>query len=137
MGEWFKQLPKKLAEFWNKYTARQKVLFFSVAAAVIITLVALFFLLNRTTYVTLSVFEDTGATAEAATLLEENGIKIKVSNDALKIEVAEEQVSQARLLLGQHGCMTIALIPLILRKSLRRRCILRIVWKQILNLWMV
>ena len=69
MGEWFKQLPKKLAEFWNKYTARQKTLFFSVAAAVIITLVALFFLLNRTTYVTLSVFEDTGASAEAANLL--------------------------------------------------------------------
>ncbi|MBE5952984.1 MAG: hypothetical protein E7257_02350 [Lachnospiraceae bacterium] len=106
MGEWFKQLPKKLAEFWNKYTARQKVLFFSVAAAVLITLVALFFLLNRTTYVTLSVFEDTGATAEAATLLEENGIDIKVSNDALKIDVAEEQVSQARLLLGQNGITT-------------------------------
>ena len=106
MGEWFKQLPKKLAEFWNKYTARQKVLFFSVAAAVVITMVALFILLNRTTYVTLSVFEDTGATAEAATLLEENGIDIRVPNDALKIEVAEEQVSQARLLLGQNGITT-------------------------------
>ncbi len=103
MGEWFKQLPKKLAEFWNKYTARQKTLFFSVVAAVIITLVALFFLLNRTTYVTLSVFEEEGATAEAASLLEENGIEIKVSDDALKIQVAEEQVSEARLLLGKNG----------------------------------
>ena len=103
MGEWFKQLPKKLAEFWNKYTAKQKTLFFSVAAAVIITLVALFFVLNRTTYVTLSVFEDTGASAEAANLLEENGIDIKVSDDALKIDVAEEQVSEARLLLGENG----------------------------------
>ena len=103
MGEWFKQLPKKLAEFWNKYTAKQKTLFFSVLAAVVITLVALIVLLNKTTYVTLSVFEDTGASAEAANLLQENGIDIKVSDDALKIEVAEEQISQARLLLGENG----------------------------------
>lgn len=68
MGEWFKQLPSKIVEFWKKYTAKTKTLFFSVAAAVIITLVALVLLLNKTTYVTLTSFEDTAATARAVSL---------------------------------------------------------------------
>lgn len=103
MGEWFRQLPAKFLEFWNKYTAKQKTLFFSVVAAVVISLIALFLILNRTTYVKLATFDDTAATARASTLLEENGIKIKVSNDALNIEVDEKQVSEARLLLGENG----------------------------------
>ena len=36
MGEWFKQLPAKIVEFWNKYTAKQKTLFLSIVAAVVI-----------------------------------------------------------------------------------------------------
>ncbi|MBE5946005.1 MAG: hypothetical protein E7259_03555 [Lachnospiraceae bacterium] len=103
MAEWFKQLPSKIVEFWNKYTTKQKTLFFSVAAAVIITLVGLVMILNRTTYVTLAVFEDTASCAEAANILEENAMTIRVSDDALTIEVDENQVSQARLLLGENG----------------------------------
>lgn len=106
MGEWFKQLPSKIVEFWKKYTARQKTLFLSVVAAVIITLVALVFVLNRTTYVTLSSFDDTAATAAAAKLLQENGIDIKTSDDALTIKVNEKQLSNARLVLGENGIST-------------------------------
>ncbi|MDE5873338.1 MAG: hypothetical protein K2H07_05435, partial [Lachnospiraceae bacterium] len=106
MGEWFKQLPSKIVEFWKKYTAKQKTLFLSVVAAVIFTLVALVLLLNKTTYVTLTSFEDTAATAKAANLLEENQIKYKTSKDALTIEVDEQQLSQARLLLGENGIST-------------------------------
>ncbi len=107
MGDWFKQLPQKLVEFWKKYTTKQKTLFFSVAAAIIITLVALFVVLNRTTYVTLSTFEDTASAAEAVNLLEENQFTVRVSNDALTVEVAEEQLSRARLLLGENGISNI------------------------------
>lgn len=103
MGEWFKQLPAKMLEFWNKYTAKQKTLFFSVIAAVVISLVALFLILNRTTFVKLATFEDASATAKAANLLEEQGLTIKIPNDALSIEVDEKQVSKARLILGENG----------------------------------
>ncbi|MBE5944386.1 MAG: hypothetical protein E7258_05655 [Lachnospiraceae bacterium] len=108
MGEWFKQLPGKIVEFWNKYTAKQKTLFFSIAAAVLITLIALIFLLNRTVYTTLATYEDTASAAEAANLLEENGYEIKISDDALTIEVAEDQLSRARLLLGENGITSIS-----------------------------
>ncbi|MDE6024470.1 MAG: hypothetical protein K2G45_03360 [Lachnospiraceae bacterium] len=106
MGEWFKQLLAKIVEFWKKYTTKQKTLFISVAAAVIITLVALFFVLNRTDYVTLASFENTAATAAAVNLLNENGITNRTSKDALTVEVAEDQLSRARLLLGENGIST-------------------------------
>ena len=103
MRDFFSKLPQRIVEFWKRYTRRQKVLFFSVLAAVIITLVGLFMILNRTSYVRLASFENTAATAQAANVLEENAIKIKVSSDALSIDVDEKQASQARLLLGQNG----------------------------------
>ena len=106
MMEWFRQLPNRIMEFWKKYTAKQKMLFFSVAAAVIITLIVLVVILNRTTYVSLSTFEDTAATAKAAELLRENNITIRVANDALSIDVAEEQLSDAKLILGENGITT-------------------------------
>ena len=103
MRDFFSKLPQRIVEFWKRYTRRQKVLFFSVLAAVLITLIGLFMILNRTTYVRLASFENTAATAQAANVLEENGVKIKVSSDALSIDVDEKQASQARLLLGQNG----------------------------------
>ena len=103
MREWFSQLPSKIVEFWKKYTKRQKALFFSVLAAVLVAVIALVAILNRTSYVVLSTFEDTATAAQAANLLEDNSITYKVSDDALKIEVDENQVSQARLLLGENG----------------------------------
>lgn len=106
MREWFRQLPEKIVEFWKKYTRRQKTLFFSVLAAVLIAVIGLVLILNRTSYVTLSTFEDTATSAQAANLLEENSITYRVSDDALKIEVDESQVSQARLLLGENGIGT-------------------------------
>lgn len=103
MREWFNKLPSKLLEFWNKYTARQKTLFFSVLAALVVTLIALFFILNRTTYVNLASFENTAVTAQASNLLTENGFDIRVPNDGLSIEVSDKQLSKARLLLGENG----------------------------------
>lgn len=103
MGERLKQIPAKLLEFWKKYTAKQKTLFFSVVAAVVITLVALFLLLNRTTYTRLGTYQDTAASAQVTNLLDENGIAYKLSSDALSIDVDEKQLSKARLLLGENG----------------------------------
>ena len=103
MRERFRQLPSRLIEFWTKYTTKQKTLFLSVVAAVIITLIALFMVLNRTSYVRLVTFDDTAAASQATAVLDDNGIKYKVSKDALSIDVAEDSESDARLLLGQNG----------------------------------
>lgn len=103
MAEWFRQLPSKIVEFWKKYTVKQKTIFFSILAAVIVALIALVAFLNRTTYVALATFENTASTAQADSILTENSITHRVSNDGLRIEVSEDQISQARLLLGENG----------------------------------
>lgn len=103
MGEWFRRLPSRIVEFWNKYTTKQKTLFLSVAAVVILTLVGLVTILNKTKYTRLATFDDTASCSQAAKLLEDNGIKIRVSDDALNIDVDEKSISQARLLLGENG----------------------------------
>ena len=104
--EKLKQLGAGIVEFWKKYTKKQKTLIISVAIAVILTLIGLFAILNRVDYVTLASFDSTAAAAQADTLLSDNGITHRVSDDALTIEVAKDEISNARLLLGQNGIST-------------------------------
>ncbi len=101
----FKGLPAKALEFWNKYTAKQKTIIVSVLAAVIFALVALIWFANRTNYVPLATFESAADAAAARTFLDESDteFKYKVSEDALTISVDEKQLSEARLVLGENG----------------------------------
>lgn len=108
--DFFKGLPAKFLEFWNKYTSKQKTIIISVLAAVIFTLVALIWLFNRTNYVTLATFESTADSAEARSYLEDSGkgFNYRVSDDALTISIDEKQLSEARLILGENGVSEIA-----------------------------
>lgn len=108
--DFFKELPAKFLEFWNKYTSKQKTIIISVLAAVIFTLVALIWLFNRTNYVTLATFESTADSAEARSYLEDSGkgFNYRVSDDALTISIDEKQLSEARLILGENGVSEIA-----------------------------
>lgn len=72
-------------------------------AAVILTIIALVVILNRTSYTRLASFDDTASCSKAANLLDEKGITYKVSDDALSIDVDEKSISEARLLLGENG----------------------------------
>lgn len=102
--ETIKQYTSNLLEFWNKYTSKQKTIIISVIAVVVFALVILIWVFSRTNYVTIASFETTKEAAEATNLLKENGtIKYRVSDDALTISVAEDQVSSARLILGENG----------------------------------
>ena len=103
--DFFKGLPAKAVEFWNKYTSKQKTIIISVLAVVIFTLVALIWFSNRTTYVTLATFESTTDAAAAKKYLDESGktFKYQISSDALTISIDEKQLSEARLVLGENG----------------------------------
>jgi len=101
-----KTIQTKLVEFWNRFTSKQKTMIVCISAAVIFTLVALIWLLNRTTYVELVTFDDTKQAAEAENILTEAGINFKVSGDGKTFTVAEESESQARLALGENNIAT-------------------------------
>jgi flagellar M-ring protein FliF len=103
--DYFKGLPAKFMEFWNKYTSKQKTIILSVLAVVIITLVALILLATRTKYVTLATFESTSDTASARSFLDssDTAFNYQISTDGLTISVDEKQISEARLVLGENG----------------------------------
>ncbi|MDD6331101.1 MAG: flagellar basal-body MS-ring/collar protein FliF [Clostridium sp.] len=101
----FKGIPPRFLEFWNKYTSKQKTIIISVLAAVIFTLVALIWFSTRTKYVTLATFETTADAASARDYLNDSdtSFRYKLSDDALTIMVDEKQLSEARLVLGENG----------------------------------
>lgn len=103
--DYFKELPAKFLEFWNKYTSKQKTIIISVLAVVILTLVALIWFSTRTHYVALATFESAADTASARGYLEESGtnFKYRVSDDGLTLSIDERQLSEARLILGENG----------------------------------
>lgn len=101
-----KAIQTRLVEFWNRFTSKQKTLIICIAAAVIFILVALVYLLNRTVYVELVSFDNTTDAASAKQILDEQGIKIKVSGNGLVFSVDEKSESNARLALGENNIAT-------------------------------
>lgn len=102
-----KDIRTRIVEFWNRFTSKQKTLIISISAAVILTLVALIVLLNRTHYVELVTFDNTTDAAAAKTVLDEAGItNYNVSSNGLTISIAEKNESVARLALGENNIAT-------------------------------
>lgn len=101
MQERLKQLPKRLLEIWNKYTTKQKTIIVSVFSGVVLALAILIVLLSRTKYVTLSTFETTNMATGVVQLLNENGIKNKLMDDELTVEVDQKRQTDAIVLVSQ------------------------------------
>ena len=101
MKERLKQLPKRLLEIWNKYTSKQKTIIISVVSAVVLALVILIFLLSRTKYVTLSTFDSTKVATGVVQLLDDNGIKNRLLDDELTVEVDRKKQTDAIVLVSQ------------------------------------
>ena len=74
MVERLKQIPDQIVEMWKNLTKKQKVLIISVASAVLLTLLVLYFVLSKVEYTTLYKFEDTQSASEMIQLLKDNNI---------------------------------------------------------------
>lgn len=97
-----REIPKRVLEWWDKFTTRQKTIIISIAAGVILALALLVTLLTRKTYVTLATCETTAEAAEIVELLESNGLEYQTNADGTIVSVLESQESQANLLLGAN-----------------------------------
>ena len=98
-----KSIQTRIVEFWNRFTSKQKTLIVCITAAVIFTLVALIFMLNRAKYTELVTFDNTADAAAAKTVLDEAAIDYDVSSNGLTFMVNEKQESTARLKLGENN----------------------------------
>ena len=101
--EKLKELGNKIMEWWNRFTARQKTLIVGVIAVLIIALVAIVTMLTRPQYVLLRECETTKEAAEVRDLLEGEGLTYEISDDGLIVQVLEQDISRANLLLGANN----------------------------------
>lgn len=106
MLDTLKSIQTKIVEFWNRFTSKQKTLIITISAAVILTLVALIVMLNRSNYVELVTFDNTADAASAKEVLDDAGIKFTVSGNGLVFTVNEKDESNARLALGENNIAT-------------------------------
>lgn len=103
MIESIKQIPKRFLEWWNKFTVKQRFIIMGAAAAVLTGLIVMVLFLNKPKYVELITCDSTKQASEVTALLADASLTYQVDDDALKIEVLKEQLSDARLLLGENG----------------------------------
>lgn len=106
MVERLKKIPATLLETWNKFTSKQKTLIISVVLAVFLAIVILVYVFSRTTWKKLTTCENQKQANEVVTLLEEEGIPYRLSEDGLVISVDEDKYTDALLKLGSEDIMT-------------------------------
>ena len=97
-----KEIPKKLLEWWNKFTSKQRTLIISAAAGILVAFAIVVWALSQPQYEVLVTCETTKEAAEITELLE-GEYDYKTSEDGYVIYVLKDQISQARLLLGANN----------------------------------
>lgn len=100
MPDKIKQIPGKILEIWKKYSKKQRAIILSVTGIVIITLVILVIILNRTQYTELATFKDVNTTKSATDILEAAGIAYRVEDDTMTVSVDVKQKTDATFALA-------------------------------------
>ncbi len=102
-----REIPKRILEWWNKFTPRMKTIIVSAVAGVVVAFVILLSLLTRPVYVPLASCETTKESSDIIELLKSDGtIDYKVSDDGKEISVLKAHKSAATILLGANNIPT-------------------------------
>ena len=103
MQERIREVPKRILEWWNKFSVKQKTLLASIAVAVIVGLVIVTKILTTPTMVSIRKCADTKEAAQVKELLDGEGIVFEVSDDGLEFKVKAQDQANAAILLGENG----------------------------------
>lgn len=98
-----KELPKRILEWWNKFSTKQKTIVVGIVAGVIVALALLVTVLTRKQYVPLTTCETTAEAAEVVDLLESNNFDYETNTEGTTITILDSQEAEARLLLGSNN----------------------------------
>lgn len=102
MVDKLKDIPKKLLEWWNKFTSKQRTMIISAAAGILVAFAVVIWVVSQPQYEVLVTCESTKEAAEITELLKEE-YDYKTSEDGYVVYVLKNQISQARLLLGANN----------------------------------
>lgn len=102
MPEQVKEYWKKVKEFLEKFNEKQKKIFISGAAFLVIAIVILVFVMTRTEYETLIVCNTAQEAAEVKSLLDDNSVGYEISGNNKTFEVLKEDYEKAFFLLVEN-----------------------------------
>lgn len=103
MVDKIKEIPKKVLEWWNKFSVKQKTIIASAAVFVIIGLAVVGKVVTTPTMVTIRECENTKEAGEVKDLLDGESIAYTTSDDGLIFKVKSEDQANAAILLGENG----------------------------------
>lgn len=106
MVEQLKAIPKKLLDWWNKFSSKQKTIIICISAGVVLAFSILTYQLTKPQYTRLVTCESQKEAAEITEILGAEGLKYKTSTDGLNIDIESKQEGEARLLLGANNIPT-------------------------------
>ena len=98
-----KELRDRILAWWKKYTSKQRTVIITMAAIVIFAFAVFIYVMTRPQYVRLMNCDNATEAATIMDLLESSGIDCRLSDDGLRIDVEENQISQANRALGSAG----------------------------------
>ena len=96
-----KGILEKIKEFWGKFNNRQRVLFISILAVVVVSIVIIAVVSSRTSKVVLRECVSASEATEVRTLLTDNDISCSIDNNYV-VRVNEEDYTEAKLVLGSN-----------------------------------
>ena len=106
MADRIKELLKKITDWWNHFTSKQKTIIVSVTAGVVVLFGILIYLLTRPQYELIASCETAKEASQVTELLSSNNFAYKTSTDATQVYVLKADVSKANLLLGANEILT-------------------------------
>jgi flagellar M-ring protein FliF len=103
VNERLAQYREKITQYWNRFSAKQKILFFSTLFIIIIIIVVLTMQLSKTEYEV--AFQDLDSTDSAGvmTYLDTAGISYRLSPDGRSISVPSTDAARIKVDIGSQG----------------------------------
>lgn len=95
-------------EWWNKFKPKQKTLIICIGVGVLLAIGILVAVLTRKQFVPLTECTSAKEAAVVKSLLDDQNLDYKVSNDGLTFKILKQQESDARITLGSNNISTSA-----------------------------
>lgn len=103
---WFRSLPKRLLDWWEKFSKKQKITIIVLTLVTVAAFIGLIVFVTRPEYVTIHTAQTAKEAQEVINLLTENDITNKTSEDGLVISINRKDYTKAVLLLGSNSITT-------------------------------
>ncbi|MCQ2522276.1 MAG: flagellar M-ring protein FliF [Lachnospiraceae bacterium] len=100
---WFRTLPERFKNWWEKFTRRQKMTIVGLVIGVIIAIAILIAVVSRPDYVKIYTAKTPADAQTVIDLLNGEGIEYKTDREGLVISVDEKDYTACNLLLGSNN----------------------------------